>query len=127
MRVAQENLAALFRKINWPFLFKMSEQQDGVQDAPNTSQDPEATLPPSSAAEVTPDAPNSKTTHREGLPLTPTQFINDPNKATRVSIKVLDANSIPSSSTSASSPDSFLTANVWVGGQHEKVRGGVRR
>ena len=50
------------------------------------------------------------------------QFISDPEKATRVSIKVLDANSLPSSSSSSGDPNSLLTANVWVGGSHEKVR-----
>ena len=41
-------------------------------------------------------------------------------KSTRVSVKILDASNLPSSSTSTLSP-ALLTANVWVGGLHEKV------
>jgi hypothetical protein len=85
------------------------------------------TLPPSNPSDTSSNVTNSAA----GAPPTKVeetpQYISDPSKATRVSIKVLDANSLPSSSSSSADPDSLLTANVWVGGSHEKVRRGVNK
>ena len=47
--------------------------------------------------------------------------VANPLTTTRISVKILDASSLPSSSTSTSSPESLLKSTVWVGGLHEAV------
>ena len=55
---------------------------------------------------------------------------DDPLAGCRVAIKLLDASDVPSSASSVSDPDSYLSATAWVGGgggqeEWRPIRGGA--